>query len=218
MENEFETSDPCQPEQEGAEETFAAGDTDPKDGEESTVLIKFNKETRRIPACEAAVLAQKGLKFDMISGEYSRLKDMALREGKSVSEFLNLIEKEKSEVRMNSLLDKCGGNSELAEHIKELEDKTNNVKDPNFSELQQAFPEIKEIGELPPQVLESAELHGRNLLDEYLRYLLSREQTRIAAQKQKTRAEKSSVGGLGSDVFAESDTARTEFLSGIWNR
>ena len=68
-------------------------DTTPHNAEKEIIIpIKFNKEVKELTLSQAAELAQKGMKFDLISEDYERLKKISRISGKSVPEFLNQLE------------------------------------------------------------------------------------------------------------------------------
>lgn len=95
---------------------------------------------------------------------------------------------------------------ELSEELKET-----------FKELNDSFPEIKSIEDLPKSVIENAIKSGKPLLDEYLRYRLLQEKAvkeNVSAQK---NAENSSVGSQLNKARGENpETA--EFLKGLWRK
>lgn len=86
-----------------------------------------------------------------------------------------------------------------------------------FKELNESFPEIKSIEDLPKSVIENAIKSGKPLLDEYLRYRLLQEKAvkeNVSAQK---NAENSSVGSQLNKARGENpETA--EFLKGLWRK
>lgn len=86
-----------------------------------------------------------------------------------------------------------------------------------FKELNESFPEIKSIEDLPKSVIENAIKSGKPLLDEYLRYRLLQEKAvkeNVSAQK---NAENSSVGSqLNKSRGENPETA--EFLKGLWRK
>lgn len=86
-----------------------------------------------------------------------------------------------------------------------------------FKELNESFPEIKSIEDLPKGVIENAIKSGKPLLDEYLRYRLLQEKAvkeNVSAQK---NAENSSVGSQLNKARGENpETA--EFLKGLWRK
>lgn len=183
--------------------------------EEVLIPIKFNKQERKLTLSEAATLAQKGLKFDAIEGDYKLLKDLALKEGKSVPQYLGDLTALKLETRRKELCEKCGGDEALVEHILSLEGKADKYSLSGFEELNAAFPEIKSCDELPPEVLEKATMSGRAVLDEYLRYLLFEEKRSKQAEYDRKAAVASSLGSqLNRAAGINPETA--EFLKGLW--
>ena len=180
-----------------------------------TVPIKFNKEIREISLEEAAVLAQKGMKFDLISDDYKVLKSLSIKNNKSVTEFLDDLKTREYNKRASELCEKCGGDEELVKHIIELEDKQDTTELCGFEELQKYFPNIKTKEDLPFAVRESAELKGSLLLDEYLRYLLNQKVENNKAIKLNRFSESASIGSQlnrNGNITPEA----SEFLRGLW--
>ncbi len=67
-------------------------DTEPEPNEDRKVTVKFNKETRDLSYDEAVTLAQKGMKYESIEEEYSRLKSIAKAKGKGIKEYIDSLE------------------------------------------------------------------------------------------------------------------------------
>ena len=188
-------------------------DTTPKSEEPIKIPIKYNKETRNLTLEEATTLALKGLKFESIEKEYNLLKQLALRENKSIPLYIAEHDRRYTEEKKQSLTEKCGGNEEIAEHILSLENEKK--AGDGFDELTSAFPEIKSKENLPREVLDNAELKGTLLLDEYLRYLLSQKRNAQTVARKQREGEKSSTGSLINR--RDSQTSETEeFLKGLW--
>ena len=199
-------------EQRTLDEQNISSDTLPN--EEMLIPVKFNKEIKNIPFQRATELAQKGMKFEMIEENYETLKSLALAENKSVSKFLQSLKAEKAEIRKSQLIEKCGGDEELALHILELENAS--VKDNGrFYEVEKFFPNIKTTDMLPTEVLERNRLNNTKLLDEYLRYLLIEKLKRKRAEAQTLKADQSSLGSLQNKNGAV-DIEAVEFLKGLW--
>lgn len=197
-----------------AEDTIPSGSGTEKNG--LKICVKFNKELRELSMDEASALAQKGLKYDTVKDELERLKNLAASSGKNITDFITEMENQKKNAHKNDLLESCSGNEELVNRIIELEGNSANDEVLGFSELKTEFPEIKEISDIPSEVLEETEIKGGNLFDAYLRYL--HKQTRQAKRymEQKNKTEQSSVGsqlGHGSTV----SNANEEFIKGLWN-
>lgn len=196
-----------------SEKDVCLTDTTPKSEEPIKIPIKFNKETRNLTLEEATTLAQKGLKFESIEKEYNLLKQLALRENKSIPLYIAELDRRYNEEKKQSLTEKCGGNEEIAEHILSLENEKK--AGDGFDELTSAFPEIKSKKNLPREVLDNAELKGTLLLDEYLRYLLSQKRNAQTVARKQREGEKSSTGSLINR--RDSQTSETEeFLKGLW--
>lgn len=188
--------------------------TIPENTAEITIPVKYNKEIRQLDVETASALAQKGMKYDVISEDYNTLKSLAAEESKSVPQFLADLKNSRIEIRKNYLTEKCGGDSQLAEHILNLE--KNSVKtDGGFSELNSLFPEIKTEDDLPQEVVDNSQLKGTLLLDEYLRYRLSNERRQKAAEMHRKRTENQSLGSQINRKGAESPETE-EFLKGLW--
>ncbi len=181
---------------------------------EVVIPVKFNKEIRNLTADEAAVLAQKGMKFDLISKDFEALREISRKNGKSVAQFIEQLKMQEYSKRKEELLEKCSGDEELAEHIISLEsgEKTD-LK--GFEELKCYFPKIKSIEQLPEKVVLNAKLKGTFLLDEYLRYRL--EEKRRSGEVISLQEENSDIS-LGSQLNkkAETNPETLEFLKGLW--
>lgn len=188
-------------------------ETIPEPAKEILVPVKFNKEIRNLQLDEAAELAQKGLKFDAIAEDYGNLKRIAASDGKSVSEFLQALDKSNREARRKELLEECGGNEEIADYVLNLE----NIPDGDMGlkELKAEFPEIKDISDLPESVVENARLKGSLLLDEYLRY---RHTAKRNARKAAAQSEGANSASIGSQIDRRGGVSpeTAEFLKGLW--
>lgn len=184
--------------------------------EEAFIPVKFNKEIKNIPLKEAAELVQKGMKFDLISEEYKRLKNLAAKEEKAVSDYITFLETKENEKRYQNLLEECGGNEMAANRILELEKKKSPQYD--FEELKESFPEIQSEDMLPQEVLQRVELSGGNILDAYLRYMLKAERQRQKILNERKMAEMSSAGPQSKNESLGFDAAANQFLKGIWGK
>ena len=180
------------------------------------IILKFNKEIREISYDEAVVLAQKGLKFDKLSGDIDKLKKLAAKSGKSISEYITEIEtKELSEYRERLLKD-CGGNEELTEHILSLEKAAGERENDALNELKKEFPEINSLEDLPDEVRESVELFGGNLLSAYLLYNHRQQKLGELSSIRQQQSRAASVGSQQSHA-AENIGSVEEFIKGIWS-
>ena len=182
---------------------------------ETVIPIKFNKEVKNLTVDEAAALAQKGMKYDLICSDYATLKQLSQHAGMSVSAYLESKKQEIIDKRKQELCEKCGGDTELAEHILKLETEKSGDSDFGFYEVKKYFPQYKNIEDLPIEVLEAAKEKGSLLLDELLRFRLEEKKRREEAIKLQKENELLSTGSQLNRKGAENPEA-TEFLKGLW--
>lgn len=216
MEENTEIKADCLPEQ--SYESCAAereDTTQEAPAKNITIPVKFNKEIINLELKEAQALAQKGLKLDAISGEIESLRRMAKSQGQSIPQFLSALERQQSEARKEELLSECGGNAELAERILKLEGEKDSEA-AELSELQELFPNVKSLSDLPEQVVERANILGANLLNEYLRYREAQKRANREAEASAKSAERSSIGSQYGGIAT--DVANTEFINALWGR
>lgn len=184
----------------------------PEAQKQVTIPVKFNKETKNLTAGEAQILAQKGMKFEMIENDFDKLRTLASRQKMSVGEFISDLERRQNQKRREELIAECGGNEEIADRVLQFEN--GEKADDGLSELKEYFPTVKSLDDLPRAVVESARLKGENLLNTYLKYrLIKRKQ---AAEKSlfEQGAANASVGSLKSaGVPAEDD-----FIKALWGK
>lgn len=188
-------------------------ETTPCSADEIFVPVKYNKEIRNLELNKAAELAQKGLKFEAIAADYENLKRIAAENGKSVSEFLCVLEQENRETRKKELLEECGGNEEMADYVLSLE--RPREENSGFEELKAEFPDIKDISDLPQSVVQNAQMKGTLLLDEYLRY---RHNEKKNARRAAAQSESNDALSVGSQTDRKGGTSpeTAEFLKGLW--
>ena len=189
-------------------------DTTPNlEPENSTfVEVKFNKEIKKLNLSEAATMAQKGLKFDLIEADFKRLKELSNAEGLSVKEFINNLCAQKENEKLTELTKKCGGDAEMAKKVLEAEEpKSQNRREELFAE----FPNLK-AEDIPEEVKTAAELKGTGLLFEYLLY---NHRQRVAANEEEIRQNMAQNQSLGSlSCGTKTTAADAEFLKGVWGR
>ncbi len=191
-------------------------DTIPSDNSEVIIPIKFNKEIINLNLEKAQELAQKGMKFDMISADFEALKELALKKGKNVGEYIRQLKNNATMERFNEVIEKCGGDNEFAEHILKLESgDSTDIR--GFNELKEWFPKITTIEDLPESVVEAAKLKGTLLLDEYLRFLHKEQCVMNESIKKQNSAKQSTLGPIVNKKGGENpETA--EFLRGLWQK
>lgn len=176
-----------------------------------TIPIKFNKEIKNLTAEEAATLAQKGLKFQLIEEDFSKLRDLAGRQKMSVPEYISELEKNQANLRKDEILKEYKETEALAERIVELE---KGEEDDGLSELREFFPTVKSLADLPRAVVESARLKGENLLNTYLKYRAVKRRQADDERLFEHTARKASVGSLKSG----GDTAGDDFIKALWGK
>ncbi|MBR2044036.1 MAG: hypothetical protein IJ946_06820 [Clostridia bacterium] len=182
---------------------------------EPLIPVKFNKEIRQLTLDEASALSQKGMKYDAVKEQWERLKALAGEEKVSPKEFLDALEKRRTEKRIEELTKECGGNREMAERIVCLEkgqaDLT--LKDKDFCEY---FPNMQ-VTDLPDEVLISAKENNSDLLNEYLRFM-ARKSIEAKAQERLLKANAKSTVGSQKDSGINRSPEEAEFVRGIWNK
>lgn len=213
MKENFETKVSEVPGSETQDEIIQDTDTTPEENE-IIIPVKYNKEIRNLGIKEAASLAQKGMKYEVIQKDYEQLKELAQKENKSVPKFLSDLNEMQIENRKRELTEKCGGDSDFAEHILRLESENFNNSN-GFDELKNLFPEIKTLEDLPQKVLENSKIKGTLLLDEFLRYRALQEKREKSLKKSQEKAENLSIGSQINKVGSISPETE-QFLKGLW--
>ncbi len=189
---------------------------EPLNSSQAFIPVKFNKEIINLTLEKAQELAQKGMKFDMIANDYEALRRLAKENGKNVNQYISDLIALSKTSRLEELTEKCGGNTELAEHILKLEsDDESEVR--GFSELKESFPKIKNIEALPESVVEAARLKGTLLLDEYLRFLHKEQIAMKESLKKQNSAGETAVGPFAKSKGDDNPEA-AEFLRGLWQK
>ena len=184
--------------------------------EDIKIPVKFNKEERELSFKEAQSLAQKGLKYDMITSDFTRLKSMADKSKKSVGEFLSFIENGLKEQRRNDILSQCGGNKELADEFINMEERLSGDNE-QLKELSEYFPEIDSADKLPIEVVNKAKEKGSRLLDEYLRHLYTLQKKERERKEMTKEITNHTLGSRKTEDNKSSDPVRNMFLKGIWS-
>ncbi len=179
------------------------------------IPIKFNKEERELSLEEATTLAQKGLKYDMITPEFDRLRILAQHNGKSVGEFLSMVEGNLRKEHRDEILSKCGGNEEFTDNFINMEEKLLG-DDGQIKELKEFFPEISGYDELPKEVIARSREKGSRILDEYLRYLHTLKMQKKASEEKEKDVKKHTLGSLKTEDTGAVDPVRNMFLKGLW--
>lgn len=180
--------------------------------DEVVIPVKFNKETRNLTADEAATLAQKGMKYEIIENDYQKLKSLAAKSKKSVPMYISELQKRETAARREELLKECGGNETLADRVMELENAE--IPDDGLDELREYFPTVKSLDDLPRAVVESARLKGENLLNAYLKFRFIKKRQKTEEDLFERAVTAASVGSLKSPKINGEDT----FIKALWGR
>lgn len=210
MEENVNLSVSAQPDAENENLPLAEATIPPADTTDSAFLeVKFNKEIKKLSLDEAATLAQKGMKFDMIEGQFDRLKALSKKEGLSVGDYLTGLEKTVREQKIAALAEKCSGDIALAEKLYSLQEAPKTENDELFA----VFPELESEQDIPEEVKTAAQIKGTGLLFEYLLY---DRRLRVAAAEEEKAQKLAQEQSLGSLSSSGKDVSDAEFLKGVW--
>lgn len=197
MEEQVNMPQSGQPQQKAADLPPAGGATIPAEDPNGQATapyleIKFNKELIQLDRESAVTLAQKGMKFDLISAEYERLKSLSRQQGQDVGTYLSGLE---------------------AVGTKKEEDA---AEPEEMGRLRKEFPEISSADMLPEEVRTAAKNNNTGLLHEYLLYEHRLKRAADAEADNQLFASSASTGSLAADD--RQDPANAEFLRGVWGR
>lgn len=229
---------------EAAVDTNDGADGKPAEQDEGALLpglsIKFNKKNIDLSHEEAVSFAQKGMKYDQISGDLQKLKDHAARSGKSLSEFVAGLEEAEINVIRQQCKDTAGGNEEYEQLLFEKALKDRDIKLQEYNEqisakekteketLEQRIadgviaisklnPEIKDISQISESVFRMAEEEGISIREAYLLSEFNNKKAVEEAQRAEAAAKISSSGSLKDDAAAGENSADSAFLKGLWS-
>lgn len=221
------------------EDADADGAVIPED-EEPLITVKYDKQARSLSRKDAVTYAQKGMKYDSVLPMLESLKYVAAAEGKTLAEFVQAIRDQHDENAMAALVDRCGGNEEIARELFEVEKGKHQAAYENLVKAEQQaeteteeavtqrladelaavreeFPEVTEYSKLPKSVVREADEKGIPLLDAYLRFLHREQRKSEAAKSQQAAAAKASVGAQASAEGNETrDPVIAALMKGIW--
>lgn len=230
-----------------AEDTTPAEDDDANvdgtaipDDEEPVLQVKFNSQAHSLSRKDAVLYAQKGMKYDSIVPMLESLKYVAAAEGKTLAEFVQIIRSQHDENAMAALVDRCGGDEEIARELFEVEKGkhqaayesliaaekraeteteeavTRRLAD-ELAAVREEFPEITAYSKLPRSVTQEAEEKGITLYDAYLRFQHREQKRADTARAEQEAAAKASVGAQASAGGNENrDPVINAMMKGIW--
>lgn len=155
-----------------------------------TLPVKFNKQEYQLSMEEAAVYAQKGMKFTTMEPMLTRLKALAQQKGK----------------RLPDLVDElCGEPVDINRRLAE-----------EYCRLREECPELDTFDKVPAAAVQAAVDSGVPLLYTYLHYRYG-EQTRIEkAKAAAVAAGGASAGGQRGEALPAPDPAVEAMLRGVW--
>ena len=202
--------------------------------------VKFNKKNVDLKYDEAVAFAQKGMKYDQISGDLQKLKDHAARNGKSLSEFVAGLEEADIAVIRQQCKETAGGNEEYEQLLfdKALKDRDLKLQEYNDTvaakekteqeSLEQRIadgviaisklnPEIKEVSQIPESVFRMAQEEGISIREAYLLTEFNNRKAVEEAQRAEAAAKQSSSGSLKDDAAEGEDSVVSAFLEGLRN-
>lgn len=188
-----------------------------KKTDELTVRLDFGGTQREFTHEEIAELAKKAYSYEQISGDWDRVKTMALSEGKSVCEYLDSLSEIRINKRRSELLEK-GADEQLISYILDLEKEKMSTDKGFFDEVSEYFPKIKDISDIPECVVESARVKGSRLVDELLRYRHKKQMEISILKDLEKSAINSSIGPQREHISADIDPAKLQFIKGIWGK
>ena len=88
---------------------------------EFKLTVKYNHEFRDLDKDTATAYAQKGMRYDAISGTYDRIKALASGKGLSVDQLVDKMVQDEESALYNDLLEKASGNEDIAKQLLEVE-------------------------------------------------------------------------------------------------
>ena len=184
-----------------------------KEINEKMLEIEYNGERRMLDIQSAAELCKEAFEYQTIKKNYDRLLNIAKADEQSVTDFLCTLENTRAEKRKEELVELCGGNREIAEHIIALE--AAGKPDSRYEEFKDYFPDI-DINTLPESVIKASKQNNTKLLDEFLRYTARRDAEQNLKDMKRKQNAFSSIGSLANTDTSELSVERTEFLKGLW--
>lgn len=195
--------------------------------------IRYNKQDRSLTQDEAITLAQKGCKWDGFMPHYNRIKMMADDCGKSVPEFIEMLESSRESVEVRRLTKELGeGKEELAKELvrNRRAERQKNFKDvetvereeaeaertkqqetiaAQLKELKAEVPTIQSVDDVPTAVLQLAEQKNIGLYDAWLRYQHSENRRIERAEQKQQEAAKASTGSVASEPETKNKVSET---------
>lgn len=206
--------------------------------DEQLLTVKYDKKIHALSRDDAAVYAQKGMRYDAIEPLLETLKYVATSEGKTLTEFVESIRKQNEDNLFSRLMERCG-DEEIAKELMEVEKGKhkaayeslleNERKEESeteeavtkrmaeeFDELRREFPQYSDFAKVPKAVVREAVEKGISLLDAKLRHE-HRERVKIeAAKADQASAAKASTGEQKSAGTETASPVEAALMKGLW--
>ncbi len=235
--SEENTPDTTPEGQEGTEEESARSGNDgssvaAEPEPEAFLPIRYNHSDINLTREEAANWAQKGMHY------FNKLDFVAAQSDITVEQLLDNLLSSIDDAKLRELKDQFGEDegmiNDLMEvfHSKQKEkyekavaDRKNAVEEQNvnrnsqiaeeFNAMQQDFPELKSVDDIPASVLKAAQKIP--LAYAYLLHKHKENQKIVAAQEATAIATKATAGSMKSEAHDAETEADAAFMRGFWN-
>lgn len=214
-------------EQEEAGEREESEETEETEEGEPAYTIKYNGQEMELPVSQLVTLAQKGMNYDHVYGELSRIKSspelavlerFAQQSGMSREEYVRYLENEFENQQIQSQVQQ-GMSEPAARRMLELERKEKDrqlqeqaakramEKQEQYNALAREYPGLKE---LPAQVVQAIR-NGEPPLAAYRAYENAQLRQELEAVKTNTRNQSKAMGSMSDSAAAP---PVSDFLSG----
>ncbi len=151
-----------------------------KSEKENFILrINFNGKRISLKENQAKHFVKLGIESEKNEKAYEIFNFLAKRDGKTLLDFAKDLKEYKDTSLKQKYLEKVGEDEELANLLFESKNSLVNVNlltDDGFEKVKENFPHIKQIEDLPSEVLVLSETADISLFDAYLRYIFSQQQ------------------------------------------
>ncbi len=193
------------------------------EGANDTLEVKFNKQTYTLSREDATRYAQKGMKYDTVEPLLVTLREVAAREGKSLSALVEGLRGETSGSEEACRGEQCSPAS-MAEPPRSTDGRPYEADAlaerlaEQYLELRREVPSVGGFDTLPPEALREAAESGISLLDAYLRHE-HRERCRVAAEQAvQSAAAAASTGTQAAGAAEEMSPVVSAMMRGLWGR
>ncbi len=210
-------------------------------GEAPFLSVQFNHENRDMTREQAVEFAQKGLMYEKISPIYHKLDYLAAQQSTNVGALVDALVSAAEDAYKQSLTEKFGDDAQLVEDLMALYHSRNQEKynklladrektaakaaqearaqrehrlTGQFMALQKECPEIKNVSDLPKEVVRLAAEGKNDLTAAYLLHKHRQEQKIAAATAKAAAQSKQSTGSVQSAENTEA-AAVDAFIRGV---